>query len=160
MIFLELKTCLSQLTLIVSVVLLCCYLHYTKKIFYQFNGLVMFKKVIATMVSAVCLSFMLSMEVSAMENGDASYYANKFQGRKTASGQRYDKNKLTAAHRKLAFGTQVKVTNLKNKRSVIVTINDRGPFIKKRVIDVSYIAAKKLGLVRAGVAPVKVMVIK
>ncbi len=120
----------------------------------------MIKKVMVTMASALCLSFAMSMEVSATEKGYASYYANKFQGRKTASGQRYDKRKLTAAHRDFAFGTQVKVTNLKNKRSVIVTINDRGPFIKKRVIDVSYTAAKKLGLIQAGVALVKVTRIK
>lgn len=67
----------------------------------------------------------------------ASYYANKFQGRRTASGQRYDKNKLTAAHRKLRFGTKVRVTNERNGKWVIVTINDRGPFVRGRDIDLS-----------------------
>lgn len=74
----------------------------------------------------------------------ASYYANKFQGRKTASGQRYDKNKLTAAHRKLRFGTKVRVTNERNGKWVIVTINDRGPFVRGRDIDLSRKAFMKI----------------
>ncbi|MEO8516762.1 MAG: septal ring lytic transglycosylase RlpA family protein [Flavobacterium sp.] len=74
----------------------------------------------------------------------ASYYANKFQGRRTASGQRYDKNKLTAAHRKLRFGTKVRVTNMRNGKSVIVTINDRGPFVRGRDIDLSRTAFMKI----------------
>ena len=71
------------------------------------------------------------------DNAHASYYADKFTGRKTASGKRFDNNKYTAAHRKLAFGTVVKVTNLSNKKSVIVEITDRGPFTKGRDIDLS-----------------------
>jgi len=94
----------------------------------------------------------------ASEKGIASYYASKFQGRKTASGQRYDKRKLTAAHNGLVLGSKVRVTNLKNKRSVVVTINDRGAF-KNRLIDLSYAAAKKLGFVKAGLARVKVTVL-
>lgn len=74
----------------------------------------------------------------------ASYYANKFQGRRTASGQRYDKNKLTAAHRKLRFGTKVRVTNERNGKWVIVTINDRGPFVRGRDIDLSRRAFMKI----------------
>ncbi|MDQ7091608.1 MAG: septal ring lytic transglycosylase RlpA family protein [Methylococcales bacterium] len=97
--------------------------------------------------------------VSASEKGVASYYAAKFQGRKTASGQRYDKRKLTAAHNGLAFGSKVKVTNLRNHRSVVVTINDRGAF-RKRLIDLSYAAAKKLGFVKKGLAKVNVTVLK
>jgi rare lipoprotein A len=71
------------------------------------------------------------------ENGIASYYADKFHDRKTASGAKFDNNKLTAAHKKLPFGTKLKVTNLANKKSVIVTVNDRGPFVKGREIDLS-----------------------
>lgn len=71
------------------------------------------------------------------ENAHASYYADKFTGRKTASGKRFDNNKYTAAHRKMAFGTRVKVTNLANKKSVVVEITDRGPFTKGRDIDLS-----------------------
>lgn len=67
----------------------------------------------------------------------ASYYADKFNGRKTASGERFSNRKLTAAHRKLDFGTKLKVTNVANKKWVLVTVNDRGPFIKSRDIDLS-----------------------
>ncbi len=71
------------------------------------------------------------------KNAHASYYANKFHNHKTASGKRYDKNKLTAAHKKLPFGTIVKVTNEANGKSIIVEINDRGPFVRSREIDLS-----------------------
>lgn len=71
------------------------------------------------------------------ENAVASYYADKFNNRKTASGAKYDHNKLTAAHKKLPFGTKLKVTNPTNKKSVVVTVNDRGPFVKGREIDLS-----------------------
>jgi rare lipoprotein A len=70
-------------------------------------------------------------------NAHASYYSDKLNGRRTASGQKFDNNKLTAAHKTLKFGTKVKVTNPKNQKSVIVTINDRGPFTKGREIDLS-----------------------
>ena len=95
-----------------------------------------------------------------IEVGYASYYSKKFKGRRTASGEIFDPMKLTAAHRKLPFGTLVKVTNLENHKSVIVRINDRGPFIKGRIIDLSYKAALKIGLVSKGVAKVKLEVIK
>ena len=88
--------------------------------------------------------------------GNASYYANKFQGKKTASGEKYDQHKYTAAHRTLPFGTKLKVTNLKNGNHVIVTVNDRGPFSKNRLIDVSFIAAKSLDMLRDGVVQVKI----
>ncbi len=90
--------------------------------------------------------------------GVASYYGKKFHGRRTASGERYNMNAMTAAHRTLAFGTRVKVTHLKNGRSVYVRINDRGPFIKGRIIDLSHAAARKLGMVSQGVARVRVVV--
>lgn len=94
-----------------------------------------------------------------IDKGLASYYADKFQGRKTSNGERYDKNKLTAAHRTLPFGTKVKVTNVKTGKSVIVRINDRGPFIKGRIIDVSKKAAKDLGMLKTGVIQVEVRII-
>lgn len=90
--------------------------------------------------------------------GRASYYANKFQGRRTASGERYSHYKYTAAHKRLKFGTLVKVTNLKTGTWVIVKINDRGPYSKRFIIDLSLIAAKKLNLVRTN-AKVKVEVV-
>ena len=73
----------------------------------------------------------------AKKKGQACYYADKFNGRKTASGEKFSNKKLTAAHRKLAFGTKLKVTNVVNKKWVVVTVNDRGPFIKSRDIDLS-----------------------
>jgi rare lipoprotein A len=90
------------------------------------------------------------------EVGRASYYGKKFQGRRTASGERYDMRALTAAHPRLPFGTVVTVTNMKNGRSVKVRINDRGPFIKGRIIDLSYAAARKLAMLSKGVARVRV----
>jgi rare lipoprotein A len=80
------------------------------------------------------------------DTGIASYYANKFEGRRTANGERYRKKYFTAAHRTLPFGTLLKVTNPKNHKWVIVRVNDRGPFNKRRVIDLSYRAAKHLGI--------------
>jgi len=93
------------------------------------------------------------------EVGLASYYADKYHGRTTASGETFDMNALTAAHRTLPFGTLVKVTQLENNRSVIVRINDRGPFIDGRVIDLSRAAATELQFTRAGLAKVKVEII-
>lgn len=90
--------------------------------------------------------------------GIASWYGGKFHGRKTASGQRFDKNALTAAHTTLPFGTQVKVTNLRNKRSVVVTINDRGPFVHGRIVDLSQRAAEAIGLRHTGTGKVRVQV--
>jgi len=96
---------------------------------------------------------------SATITGTASFYAHHFHGHKTASGQVYDENELTAAHRTLPFGTQVRVTNLKNDRSVVVTVNDRGPHNRHRVIDVSRHAADLLGFVSAGTTRVRLQVI-
>lgn len=95
-------------------------------------------------------SFMLVSE------GKASYYANQFHGRKTANGETFNMNEMTAAHRTLPFGTWVRVTNMRNGKDVIVRINDRGPFIKGRVIDLSKQAAKEIGLMKAGTANVRV----
>ncbi|NOT33503.1 MAG: septal ring lytic transglycosylase RlpA family protein [Candidatus Eisenbacteria bacterium] len=94
----------------------------------------------------------------AAEVGEASYYARHFQGRRTANGERFDQAELTAAHRTLPFGTRVKVTNLANGASVFLRINDRGPFRRGRVIDVSRRAARELGFLREGVTRVRVEV--
>jgi rare lipoprotein A len=90
------------------------------------------------------------------ESGKASYYADKFKGRKTANGQVFRQNKRTAAHKTLPFGTKVKVKNLSNGRTVKVRINDRGPFVQGRIIDLSKKAAKRLYMVKAGVTEVKI----
>lgn len=86
--------------------------------------------------------------------GKASWYGPGFQGKRTASGERFDMNALTAAHRTLAFGTRVLVRNVRNGREVIVRINDRGPHVRDRIIDVSKAAAAALGIIDAGEAPV------
>ncbi|MBT8766257.1 septal ring lytic transglycosylase RlpA family protein [Metapseudomonas boanensis] len=88
--------------------------------------------------------------------GKASYYGARHHGKRTASGERFNQNSLTAAHRTLSFGTRVRVTNLRNDRSVVVRINDRGPYSRSRIIDVSRKAAESLGMLRAGVVPVRV----
>ncbi len=91
--------------------------------------------------------------------GVASWYGQGYHGRRTASGETFDMNALTAAHPSLPFGTRVRVTNLDNGRSVILRINDRGPFVKRRIIDVSRRAAEELGFVREGTTQVRVEVI-
>ncbi len=89
------------------------------------------------------------------ETGKASYYGDDFNGKKTANGQTFNKNALTAAHKTLPFGTVVKVTNLSNGKTVIVTINDRGPYAKGRIIDLSEKAAANIDMINQGVAQVK-----
>lgn len=91
--------------------------------------------------------------------GTASWYGTKFHGRRTSSGEPYDMYAMTAAHKTLPLPTYVRVTNLHNGRSAIVRINDRGPFVKNRLIDLSYAAALKLGVVGTGTAPVEVRAI-
>ncbi len=107
----------------------------------------------------ILLSFCFVFSISAKEKGKASYYADKLEGRKTASGEIYYHHLKTAAHRTLPFGTMVRVTNLDNKKSVVVKINDRGPFIKGRIIDLSKSAAKEIGGVLKGIVEVKIEVI-
>ncbi|MBJ6117699.1 septal ring lytic transglycosylase RlpA family protein [Pontibacter sp. BT310] len=94
------------------------------------------------------------------EEGKASYYSRKLQGRKMANGEPYRHGKLTAAHKKLPFGTKVKVTNLATNKSVKVKITDRGPFVQGRIVDLSGAAAKRVGMMDSGVAPVKMKVIR
>lgn len=107
------------------------------------------------------LAFLLVLFISACskkitETGKASFYADKFKGRQTASGAIFRQNKKTAAHKTLAFGTRVKVTNLLNGKTVKVTVNDRGPFVAGRIIDLSKKAARKINMLNAGVVPVKI----
>lgn len=87
--------------------------------------------------------------------GIASYYGIELSGNRTASGERFDPGAMTAAHRTLAFGTRVAVTNLANGQEVVVRVNDRGPWGKARIMDLSYAAAKQLGMHRSGTAKVK-----
>lgn len=96
-----------------------------------------------------------SAQSMTAEEGIAAYYSNVFHGKKTASGENYDKNKLTAAHKTLTFGSKVKVTDLKNNKSVIVIINDRGPYSKNRIIDLSYAAAREIDLIKVGISSVR-----
>ena len=92
---------------------------------------------------------------AVIATGVASWYGDKFHGRKTASGVEYDKNDLTAAHKTLPFGTKVRVTNIKNGKSVVVEINDRGPYAKSRVLDLSKAAFNEIGHTNSGVMHVE-----
>ncbi|MGV3588433.1 MAG: septal ring lytic transglycosylase RlpA family protein [Adhaeribacter sp.] len=94
------------------------------------------------------------------QTGQASYYSNKFQGKKMANGQPYRKGKLTAAHNTLPFGTKVKVKNQQNGRTVKVKITDRGPHAKNRILDLSLAAARRLDMIQSGVAPITLKVTK
>lgn len=92
-------------------------------------------------------------------HGKASYYYGRWIGRKTANGEIYRANDVTAAHKTLPFNTRVRVTNLRNNKSVVVRINNRGPYIKGRIIDLSLAAARQIEMTKAGVVPVKVEVL-
>lgn len=100
-----------------------------------------------------------SQQLLARQRGRASWYGRRFHGRRTASGERFNASSHTAAHRSLPFGTRVRVTNLRNGRSVVVRINDRGPYSRGRIIDLSRAAAEAIGMLRTGTAPVRVEVI-
>jgi rare lipoprotein A len=123
----------------------------------------MFRSILSSALLATLL--IAGMETQAgvsagqTQSGVASYYHDRFHGRKTASGARYDKNTLSAAHKTLPLGTKVEVTDTRTGKSVVVRINDRGPFVKGRVIDLSRAAARKIGLVKKGLSPVKVKVL-
>lgn len=93
------------------------------------------------------------------QSGVASFYANKFHGRQTANGEIFDNGAMTAAHKTLEFGTIVRVTNRRNGREVVVRINDRGPWIKGRVIDLSRAAAREIGMIRRGTARVDIEIL-
>jgi rare lipoprotein A len=98
--------------------------------------------------------------MARVQEGIASYYADKYHGRATASGEIFDMHKVSAAHQHLPLGTLVRVTNLRNQRTLEMTINDRGPFIKGRILDVSYKAAQELDFVVAGTTPVRIEVLE
>lgn len=108
-----------------------------------------------TLVLALCI---LTLCESTAQAAIASYYGPGFAGRRTASGERFNPSAMTAAHRTLRFGTRVKVTNSRNGRSVVVRINDRGPHVKGREIDLSSGAAKAIGM--GGLAQVRIKVIR
>ena len=108
------------------------------------------------LAAALAALMLVLAPASAATTGMASYYKS---GKRTANGERFNPHGLTAAHRKLPFGTKVKVTNLRTGKSVVVRINDRGPFIKGRVIDLSLGAAKVIGLNRSGVAKISFVVL-
>jgi rare lipoprotein A len=91
-----------------------------------------------------------------VEEGTASWYGPDFHGKSTSCGEIYDMNAMTSAHKILPMGTRLRVTNLRNNRSVVVRVNDRGPFVKSRIIDLSYAAAKELDVVASGTAPVRI----
>jgi rare lipoprotein A len=95
------------------------------------------------------------LDGTEIDGGMASYYGNELAGNRTASGERFDPGQLTAAHRSLPFGSRVRVTNTSNGDSVVVRINDRGPFSRGRVIDVSQAAAREIGMNHSGTARVK-----
>jgi rare lipoprotein A len=97
--------------------------------------------------------------VGTSQVGMASWYGGRHHGGPTASGERFDKNAMTAAHKHLKMHTRVRVVHRRTGKSVVVRINDRGPYVRGRIIDLSEAAAKKLGIVREGVAPVKITVI-
>jgi rare lipoprotein A len=108
--------------------------------------------------------FFLILSVAAtafgqVQTGKASFYADKFEGVQTASGEKYKRKKLTAAHKSLPFGTKVRITNLANNNTVEVIINDRGPYVEGRIVDLSKAAAEKLGFINQGIAEVKLEVI-
>ena len=109
------------------------------------------------------VSLFMPLSSNSSENypqyGNASWYGGKFHGRTTASGERFNKYEFTAAHRKLPFGTIIKVTNMRNGKEVYVRINDRGPFIKGRVLDLSLASAEALHFNRRGVIRVKIEIV-
>lgn len=110
-------------------------------------------------IIALLFCFASITAFTQVQTGKASFYADKFEGKPTASGERYKASKMTAAHRTLPFGTKVRVTNLANNESVIVVINDRGPYVDGRIIDLSKSAAEKLHFFNQGTADVKLEIV-
>lgn len=116
--------------------------------------------ILGILLVGICSSLFAANTVSVYKsNAVASYYADKFHGRKTSSGETFDMYAMTAAHKTLPFGTMVKVTNLANGKSVVVRINDRGPFVAGREIDVSKAAARQLDMIGTGTARVSLQII-
>jgi rare lipoprotein A len=120
---------------------------------------------IAAFVLAICLAGCSSYRhdpprPGTVERGMASWYGEPFHGRPTASGEIYDMHGLSAAHRELPLGTEIEVTNLDNGRSVRLVVNDRGPYVRGRILDLSFGAAQKLDMVQAGLAPVEIRIVE
>jgi rare lipoprotein A len=111
------------------------------------------------LLSLCSLTFLFAVSFGQVQTGKASFYADKFEGTPTASGEKYRHGKLTAAHKTLPFGTRVRITNLSNKESVEVVINDRGPYVENRIVDLSKSAAERLGFINQGLADIKLEVI-
>lgn len=105
------------------------------------------------------LLVVMAMPVLAQTDGRASYYHNSLHGRTMSNGQPYDRNKFTCAHRTLPFGTKLRITNQSNGKQVIVEVTDRGPFVRGRIIDLSYAAAREIGMIAAGVGSIRVEVL-
>ena len=121
------------------------------------------KAIVATMMAVMSVgtwgTIAFAQAVGDVQEGDASFYAASLEGNKTASGEPYDHSAMTAAHREFAFGTKVKVTYLKTGKTVEVTINDRGPHAKGRILDLSGAAAKSLGMIDDGHGKVRIEVL-
>ena len=115
-------------------------------------------KLLLIALFALCNVFTLT--IKAQSDGKASYYSNGLHGRRMSNGERYDRNAFTCAHKTLPFGTRLKVTNPQNGKEVEVRVTDRGPYAHGRIIDLSYAAARELGMIASGVAYVKVEVLK
>lgn len=113
-----------------------------------------------TLLLIALAMFFQVIEVNAQAHGRASYYSNALHGRKMSNGERYNKNDFTCAHRTLPFGTMLRVTNMRNNKQVIVRVTDRGPFVRGRIVDLSYAAARAIGSISAGVATVKIEVLR
>ncbi|MGC1243097.1 MAG: septal ring lytic transglycosylase RlpA family protein [Chryseosolibacter sp.] len=111
------------------------------------------------LLSSLIFTFFFAASFGQVQTGKASFYADKFEGTPTASGEKYRHNKLTAAHKTLPFGTKVRVTNLSNNSSVEVIVNDRGPYVDNRIVDLSKSAAEKLGFVSQGLADIRLEVV-
>lgn len=122
----------------------------------MYRTLILLSSIAALFLAPITLA---NAQNSQEEYGKCGYYADALQGRKTASGEKYDKNQLTCAHKTFPFGTMVRVTRLDNNKSVVVRVNDRGPFIEGYATDISRKAAEAIGLVRDGVTRVKLQVV-
>ena len=122
------------------------------------------KKIVTFLTLLVTLLFTTNVMAKTKVNqhstrGEASYYACFHHGKKTASGERFNMHSLTAAHRTLPLGSKIKVTNLNNGKEVVVRVNDRGPYARGRVLDVSLGAAKKLDMIKTGTAKVSIQIL-
>lgn len=119
-----------------------------------------FRKNLLLVVAVALMMAFMPAEAQKVMKGKASYYAHKFHGRRSSDGSVYHKDSLTCAHKTLPFGTILRVTNLNNNKEVMVKVTDRGPFCKGRIVDLSFEAARRIGLLQSGVASVEATVVK